>query len=163
MLFPGHFFPLASILSRFFPYFYFFPDINTLSWKFWSSQIRASQRQSLLFIIIIGSDGPLLWHAGSQLQHATFRAHRFSSCYTQFFLVAPWMWDLRSSTRDQTYTPCIERQILNYWTIREIPGFFFLNKSIIHLSFFLFTCLQQFLEQCRFTVNISILKLEWIN
>ena len=24
-------------------------------------------------------------------------------------------------TRDRTYTPCIERQSLNHWTIREVP------------------------------------------
>ena len=29
------------------------------------------------------------------------------------------MWDLSSLTRDQTYVPCIGRQILNYWTTKK--------------------------------------------
>ena len=34
------------------------------------------------------------------------------------------MWDLTSSTRDQTHTPCIERQSHHHWTTRENPPFF---------------------------------------
>ena len=35
----------------------------------------------------------------------------------------PWgMWNLRSLSRDQTHVPCIGRQILNYWTTREIAS-----------------------------------------
>ena len=30
------------------------------------------------------------------------------------------MWNLGSPTRDGTYVPCIGRQILNHWTIREV-------------------------------------------
>lgn len=30
------------------------------------------------------------------------------------------MWDLTSLTRVQTSVPCIGRQILNYWLIREV-------------------------------------------
>ena len=30
-------------------------------------------------------------------------------------------WDLNSPTRDQIHVPCIARQILNYWTTREVP------------------------------------------
>ena len=47
----------------------------------------------------------------------------FSSCrlsrvqYTD--LVAQGMWDLSSSTRDQTHVPCIGRRILNCWTTRK--------------------------------------------
>ena len=31
------------------------------------------------------------------------------------------MWDLSSSTRDQTCTPCFGRQSLNHYTSREVP------------------------------------------
>ena len=31
------------------------------------------------------------------------------------------MWDLTSLTRDQICIPCIGGQILNHWTIREVP------------------------------------------
>ena len=31
------------------------------------------------------------------------------------------VWDLRSWTRDWTPVPCIDRQILNHWTTREVP------------------------------------------
>ena len=31
------------------------------------------------------------------------------------------MWDLSFMTRDPTHIPCIEMQILNHWTTREIP------------------------------------------
>ena len=32
------------------------------------------------------------------------------------------MWDLRSPTRDQTHIPCIAKQILDHWTMRDVPG-----------------------------------------
>ena len=35
------------------------------------------------------------------------------------------MWDLSSPTRAGTNAPCIERQILNHWTTREVPEIFF--------------------------------------
>jgi len=34
-----------------------------------------------------------------------------------------------SKTRDQTSFPCIARQILNHWTTREAPSFYFLKTS----------------------------------
>ena len=43
-----------------------------------------------------------------------------------FYVLVSWprgMWDPSSSTRDQTHTPCIERQSLNHWTAREVPIF----------------------------------------
>ena len=43
------------------------------------------------------------------------------------------MWDLSSLTRDRTHIPCIVRQILYHWTIREVPG-----RRIL---FFWFVCL----------------------
>ena len=46
-------------------------------------------------------------------------------------LVALDMWDLSSATRDQTSIPCIDRQILNPWTTREVP--LFVGVSFIHL------------------------------
>ena len=33
------------------------------------------------------------------------------------------MWNLSSTTRDRTHVLCIGRQILNHWTIREVPVF----------------------------------------
>ena len=39
------------------------------------------------------------------------------------------MWDLSSPIRDQTYIPCIGRQILYHWTTREDPLTIFLLKS----------------------------------
>ena len=44
-------------------------------------------------------------------------------------LVARGMWDLSSSTRDQTHIPCIRRWVLNHWTTREVPPWRFLNKG----------------------------------
>ena len=41
------------------------------------------------------------------------------------------MWDLSSLTRDRTHIPCIARQILNLWTIKEVPKKNVLNKKII--------------------------------
>ena len=41
-----------------------------------------------------------------------------------FYVLVFWprgMWDLSSSTRDRTCTPCIGRQSLNHWTAREVP------------------------------------------
>ena len=32
------------------------------------------------------------------------------------------MWDRSSWIREQTYVPCIGRQILNHWTTREVLG-----------------------------------------
>ena len=36
-------------------------------------------------------------------------------------LVASGIWDLSFRTKDQTPDPCIERQIFNQWTTREVP------------------------------------------
>ena len=33
-------------------------------------------------------------------------------------------------TKDQTFIPCIARWILNHWTAREVPNFFFLILKI---------------------------------
>ena len=48
----------------------------------------------------------------------------YNIAYFVFFgIFWPWaMWDLRSPTRDQTHTPC-----LNPWTAREVPLFFSLR------------------------------------
>ena len=40
------------------------------------------------------------------------------------------MWDLSSPTRAGTNAPCIERQILNHWTTREVPEIFFFFNLI---------------------------------
>jgi hypothetical protein len=41
------------------------------------------------------------------------------------------MWDLSYPTRDQIHTACVGRQILNYWTARDVPKhlFFILHKD----------------------------------
>ena len=41
------------------------------------------------------------------------------------------MWDLSSSTRDQTHTPCVRRQSLNHWTTWEVPLIHLLYSSDI--------------------------------
>jgi hypothetical protein len=41
-----------------------------------------------------------------------------------FYVTVFWprgMWDLSPPTRDQTHTPCIERQSPNHWAAREVP------------------------------------------
>ena len=40
------------------------------------------------------------------------------------------MWDLSSLVRDQTGTPCIGKQSLNQWTVREDPELRFLAKCL---------------------------------
>ena len=44
-------------------------------------------------------------------------------------LVAPWHKG-SSGTRDQTCVPCIDRQILNHWTTRDIPQYMFFNTML---------------------------------
>ena len=49
------------------------------------------------------------------------------------------MWDLSSPTRGQTCISCISRQILNHWTTRRVPIFYW---SIVDLQYcvrFMFT------------------------
>ena len=41
--------------------------------------------------------------------------------YVLNFFVPRGMWDLSSSTRDQTHAPCFGRQSRNHWTAREVP------------------------------------------
>ena len=48
-----------------------------------------------------------------------FIIYLLSSC-TFFVLVA--LWHMESSwTRNQTHVSCIDRQILNHWTTKEVP------------------------------------------
>ena len=43
------------------------------------------------------------------------------------------MWDLTSSNRDRTHTPCIGRLSCNHWTTREVPLFIlFPNRFSIY-------------------------------
>ena len=42
------------------------------------------------------------------------------------------MWELSSPTRDWSHVPCIERQLLNHWTTREVP------RVSLFLNFLLF-------------------------
>ena len=40
------------------------------------------------------------------------------------------MWVLSSPTRDQTHTPCIERQSLNHWMAKEVPSGWALKENV---------------------------------
>ena len=40
------------------------------------------------------------------------------------------LWDLRSPTRHQTWTPCSEKQSLNQCTVREVPQYSLFSKEI---------------------------------
>ena len=61
----------------------------------------------------------LHWQADSQpLPHQ-------GSPMLLFYVLVFWprgMWDLSSSTRDQTRTPCVGRRSVNRWTAREVPN-----------------------------------------
>ena len=63
-----------------------------------------------------------LWRTGFSL----VVVHGLSSCGVCTQLPHS-RWDLSSQTRDQTHFPCIGRQILNYWTTREVPRTYLLN------------------------------------
>ena len=57
----------------------------------------------------------------------------FATVLLLFYVLVFWwqsMWNLRSLTRDQTYTPCIGRQSLNHWTIKEVPPKYILNIKL---------------------------------
>ena len=51
-------------------------------------------------------------------------------CFLLFWLQG--MWDLKSLTRNQTYTPCIGMQSLNHWTIREVLRLYCLEQFSVH-------------------------------
>ena len=42
------------------------------------------------------------------------------------------IWYLRSLTRNQSYTPCIEMQSLNHWTVREVLRLYCLEQFSVH-------------------------------
>ena len=60
------------------------------------------------------------WCKGFLLQNTGSRACRLSRC-SVWVQLPHGMWDLSSLTRNRTCVPCIERQILNHWTTREVP------------------------------------------
>ena len=93
-----------------------------------------------ILLAVFGCAGSLLYHAGSRY---VVVSRGFSMSYTSFSLqlllflestdfraqaqqlwlmgfVAPWLVG-SSQTRDRTGVPCIARQTLNQWTIREAP------------------------------------------
>ena len=45
------------------------------------------------------------------------------------------MGDLSSSTRDQTYSPCVGRQSLNHWTTKEVPPKYIFKHWTINCLF----------------------------
>ena len=56
-------------------------------------------------------------------------------CCSTGTLWLPCMQDLSSQTRDQTRVPWIAKQILNYWTTREVPKYLFFKQHIIGFGF----------------------------
>ena len=66
----------------------------------------------------------------------------FFSCYLICYNIAsiflnvsfwPWgMWDLTSTTRDQTCTPCIGRRTLLHWIAREVPPCSSHHRSVLY-------------------------------
>ena len=55
-------------------------------------------------------------------------AHGLYNCGAWTWLPCS-MWDLSSPTGDWIHVPCIRRQILNYWTAREVPECSFLETG----------------------------------
>jgi len=52
-----------------------------------------------------------------------------------FYVLVFWlrvMWDLSFPTMDWTFTPCIERQSLNYLTAREVPKLWTFMFHVLH-------------------------------
>ena len=72
-----------------------------------------------LFLVVLGLSHSmqdfLLWCLGFSL----VEARRLRSCIQQASLPCS-TWNPVSPTRDRTWAPCIERQILNNWTTREV-------------------------------------------
>ena len=53
-----------------------------------------------------------------------------------FYVMVFWprgMWDLSPPTRDQTQTPCIDRQSLNHWTVNKILNWKFHSHNTLIL------------------------------
>ena len=57
--------------------------------------------------------------------------HELSSC-REWASLLHGMWALSSLTRDWTRISCIARQILNYWTTREVPPMVLWPSTSIH-------------------------------
>ena len=71
----------------------------------------------------------------------------FVTILVLFYVLVFWprgMWNLSSRTRDQTRTPCIGRQSLNQWTIREVSRHIFFFKPQNNLMNQ--NCLLQFMK-----------------
>ena len=116
--------PLAHFLSSCYLFIVYF-------WSFWV--FVAVCRLSL--VAVSGNYSSSLQYTDFSLwgllllRSMDSRLKGFSSCGALDSLPHS-MWDLGSQTRDQTCVLSIERQILNHWTIQEVP------YLIFFLSFF---------------------------
>ena len=97
--------------------------------QYWSSILMVALKNYLFFIFG--------WVV-SQLQHVgPHGVHRLlSGCGSQASVVPVHglelhrgMWDLSSLTSIRLHFPCIERQIVNHWTTRQVPGQYFIECS----------------------------------
>ena len=108
-----------------------------------------------------GHTDSLVVEHGLQRAHASVAvACRLSSCGTWALacagsvvvahgpLEAHGMWDLSYSTRDQTCTTCIARQILNHWTTRGFPHLPFWWQIFILVHFLTFKILSLAIWKC---------------
>ena len=66
-----------------------------------------------MYLFIFGCTGSYLWHAGFFIVVCWFQSVRAQLTLS--------MWGLSFLTRDQAFVTCMERWILNKWTIREVP------------------------------------------
>ena len=95
----------------------FFVVLLTTQWALSTWRCKSFNLGKLLFSYLA------IW-----LHHVLVVAPELSSCGTRAKLLRS-IWDLSSQTRDQTFIPCIRRQILNHWTTREVPVETFLNDA----------------------------------
>ena len=95
-----------------------------LHWRADSFPLSNQGSPSLFFkIFFFFWCGPFLKSLFNLLQYCLYFMWVF---FFFFFLPRRGIWDLCSSTRDQTHTSCSRRQSLNHWTAREVPSFPFL-------------------------------------
>ena len=96
------------------------------------------------------------WALG--LWESVVAVHGFSSCGNKLScsLAHGIFW-----TKDWTHIPCIARQILNHWTIRETLNFYFLNWDIIAILISgvhdsVFACIAKWSQQLIFIIYTVI-------
>ena len=68
----------------------------------------------------------------------------------RWFFGGPWyMWDHSSLTRDQIYTPCIERQSFNHRTAKEVPNFTHFKVYSLRILFIVWDSVTILQSRCR--------------